>query len=69
MQNLPAVARLGEILLRQNKISRDQLNEALADHPKPLNDLLLERGWISDEDLAMATADLLNLDYCTPGDL
>ncbi|HEX2952392.1 MAG TPA: ATPase, T2SS/T4P/T4SS family [Bacillota bacterium] len=69
MQSLPVVARLGEILLRQNKISRDQLNEALANHPKPLNDLLLERGWISDEDLAMATADLLNLDYCTPGDL
>lgn len=66
---MPVVARLGEILLRQNKISRDQLNEALANHPKPLNDLLLERGWISDEDLAMATADLLNLDYCTPGDL
>jgi type IV pilus assembly protein PilB len=58
--------KIGEILLSEGKITRDQLDEALthqADGRKELGKILHSLGYISDADLAEAIAKRLKLEY------
>ena len=49
--------RLGEILLKRNKITLQQLEQLIAEQDKtnkPLGELILEKGWMSQSDILAA---------------
>lgn len=57
---------LGAILLERGLISRERLDEALAEHVRTkerVGDILLRRGWIFEQELARALAYQYDLDY------
>ncbi len=58
--------RIGDILVAQGKVTREQLEQALVlqkDDPRELGQLLLTLGHVSKEDLAQALAQRLRLNY------
>lgn len=58
---------LGEVLLSSGLISRDQLNQALAEQKQHgsvrLGRLLQDKGWVSAEDISAALAEVMGLPY------
>lgn len=65
----PANETLGLLLVRQNKITRAQLYEALREQRasgQRLGDILFEKGWIGEEELTMLVARQLDLEYIAP---
>lgn len=64
--------RLGDICLRENFITPEQLEAALnrkAQSSEPLGQILLEMGFLNDEQLAQTLGIQLQLPYCRPLDL
>lgn len=57
-----SLSKIGEILLKQNKITDEQLNEALilqASNGKKLGEILIERGYITEITLLEALSEQL----------
>jgi hypothetical protein len=57
---------LGTILVRRGRISQEQLNVALGDVERTgrrLGDVLLERGWLYESELASALAEQTGVEY------
>jgi hypothetical protein len=57
---------LGTILLRRGRVTQERLDAALADVEttgRRLGDILLERGWLYESELAQALAEQTGLDY------
>ena len=60
--------RLGEILTHSGLISTEQLDEALAEQKKgqPLGELLVDRGHVTERDVAEVIATQFGLPYLSP---
>lgn len=59
--------RLGELLVDAGIITQDQLEEALkvqqASHAGLLGQILIKRGWVSEQEICQIMADSLHMDY------
>lgn len=60
--------RLGEIMTHSGLISSEQLDEVLADQKKgqPLGELLVDRGYVTERDVAEVIATQFGLPYLSP---
>lgn len=68
----PGGGKIGEILLSEGRISREQLQMALTmqrDDPRKLGEILLSLGFVTAEDLARVLAKQLKLEYVVISEL
>ncbi|CAN5896541.1 hypothetical protein BH23ACT11_BH23ACT11_01910 [soil metagenome] len=65
-RTLAGSARIGDALVEQGKITDEQLQQAISaqkDDPKPIGEILISLGYVSEADLAEAQARRLKMEY------
>lgn len=64
--------RIGDLLIENNMVTQEQVEEAIkeqktSDGSKKLGEILIEKGYISEENLLIILADQLDISYIPPG--